>query len=941
MKKVLIGVVGLSLIAGGIFAYWSGWIGGLSPAGQPVGSGSPSGAAQTTPANTTPAGAPLAPAAAAGTTAPASSAATAATADQPGSPSAGTAAATSSAPAVPESGGGQFREGNIALLAAGARIEFATSQHDTSTWAAARLIDGEPSRAWCSRAGGFPQDIVVSFFARQPALVGSVVVNPGSPEGKDTWARDVEIWTSMDSPSDGFTKVASATLRDEKVDQTIPFPAVEARYVKLRILSNNGSKQWIQCGKFKVIEARREGYVPLLDRHPDLAAMLKRTTATTPVPVAAPPAAPPADVIASDGCSVPRPPSDVQTPAKSESRKVMVVGSDFGDYSPAGYTPKDTIGQLDYSIYGRIEFVSVGPNDASPVMLLPAVGFDTVVFTQICDIKKSVSESFKTALMAWVAQGHKLIIQDSDQCGGSSARPDYSFLPFPFATSNPGAMGTAGTSLVFVEENLIGNGKPGTPGYLDVEGWLKKKSGENNEIGDSNTIIKYDPHWCGHLFGANALKKYGFMEAYAHYGRGLIIYDGFDNDQRYGISYRQLVTRELAQPFDPDNLPCSARLADFVIATEQRLKTQLMMPGKTFTYPLTLLSNQGYQGTVSLKVTSTPADPTFDIQFEPASVELTEISPATLTVKTTSASLPGDHRLAVRGTDAVGKTNVLCLNLAERRSGSIRVVSGLQRTKKPTKNLEIILDASGSMKLPLGKKTRWATALDVLNDVVAKLPDDFNVGLRVYGHREASTSPKACTDSQLVLPLARLNRAAILAAANGLKPRGETPLVYSVLQTASDLKTARAGTVIVITDGEESCKGDPPAAVKQLQASGVDVTLNVVGFTLTDKKVRGQLTTFAEATGGRYYAAQSGESLARAVLMAAVEKFSYAIFDTAGRQVASGEAGASAEELPPGDYKIAVNAGGEEVTAGPVTVTIGVDTVLKVVIKGDRFAIER
>ena len=69
------------------------------------------------------------------------------------------------------------------------------------------------------------------------------------------------------------------------------------------------------------------------------------------------------------------------------------------------------------------------------------------------------------------------------------------------------------------------------------------------------------------------------------------------------------MTRELAQPFDPDNLPCSARLADFVIATEQRLKNQLMMPGQTFAYPLKLLSNQGYQGTVSLKVTSTPADP--------------------------------------------------------------------------------------------------------------------------------------------------------------------------------------------------------------------------------------------------------------------------------------------------------------------------------------------
>jgi len=875
MKKVLIGVVGVLLIADGISAYRSGRIGERAP-------------------------------------------------------DAG----------VADSEPGQLPEDNLALSSAGAQIAFATSQSTTyALGAAARLIDGEAESVWRSGGAVFPQDIVVSFFARQPALVGSVVVNPGGPDGKDRWAREVEIWVSMDSPTGGFTKVASATLRDEKVDQTIPFPAVEARYAKLRILSNNGSVLYVACGRFKVIEGRRAGYVSLLERNPDLAALLKRTAVATPVPVGAPPAPPPADVLASDGCSVPPQTSKAQSSANPESRKVLVVGDNPRYYAPINgkYTPQDTIGQVDYSIYGRVEFVKVESADAKPALLLPAQGFDTVVLAQVCDIKTSVSDGFKKALVPWVAAGHKLIIQDSDRCGGSSAPPDYGFLPFPFATSNPGAVGKAGDFLLFVEENPIGNGKPGTPGYLDLDGWVKGI----NELGDSNTIIKYDPHWCGHVFGTNALKKNGFIEAYAHYGRGLIIYNGFDVDHTGHASYRQLVTRELAQPFDPDYLPCSARLADFVIATDQRLKNQLMIPGQTFAYPLRLLSNQGYKGTVTLKVTATPADPTFDMSFDSATIALSEISSATLTVKTTSASLKGDHRLAVRGTDAAGKTNVLCLNLAERRSGSIQIVSGLQRTKKPTKNLEIILDASGSMKLPLGKKTRWTTALDVLKDVVAKLPDDFKVGLRVYGHREASTSPKACTDSEMVLPLATLNRVAVLAAANRLQPRGETPLVYSVLQTASDLKTAGAGMVIVITDGEESCKGDPVAAVKQLQASGVDVTLNVVGFTLTDKKVRGQLTTFAEATGGHFYAAQSGDALARAVLMAAVEKFSYVILDASGRQVASGEAGGSPAELPPGDYKVVVNAGGEDVTAGPITVVVGTETVLKVVIKGDRFAVER
>ena len=207
--------------------------------------------------------------------------------------------------------------------------------------------------------------------------------------------------------------------------------------------------------------------------------------------------------------------------------------------------------------------------------------------------------------MAWVGQGHKLIIQDSDDCGGVPG-PDYSFLPYPFATSNPGAQGAKGDTLFFVEENSLGNAREGDPGSIVLDRWT---AWTNNEIGDSNTIYKYDAHWCGHLFGTNVKKVNGFMQAYAHYGRGLIIYDGFRHRPVTWDDYRQLVTRQLAQGFDPDGLPCTARLGDFVITTEQRLKTLPMVPGRTYTYPLTLLSNQGYRGTVALALTTTPAEP--------------------------------------------------------------------------------------------------------------------------------------------------------------------------------------------------------------------------------------------------------------------------------------------------------------------------------------------
>jgi hypothetical protein len=105
-----------------------------------------------------------------------------------------------------------------------------------------------------------------------------------------------------------------------------------------------------------------------------------------------------------------------------------------------------------------------------------------------------------------------------------------------------------------------------------------------------------------------------------------------------------------------------------------------------------------------------------------------------------------------------------------------------------------------------------------------------------------------CSSAAFRKSLARLDRARIIDAASNLKTRGETPLVLSTLETIGDLEAAKGGTVILITDSEESCKGDLKAPAAILKGSGLDVTLNVVGFTLTGAAVKGQLTTLASST---------------------------------------------------------------------------------------------
>ncbi len=810
----------------------------------------------------------------------------------------------------------------------GGRVEWSTGEP---------LEDGMPSFAIAAtrRYGWlgldtFPQDIVFSFFSRQSALIASVEINPktdafGSP------SRDVEIWTSTLGPKDGFTKVATATLKDENSLQPIAFTPVDAKFVKLRVLSTQAGpdkRQRAQLRRIRILEGQREGYVSILARNPELAALVKGGF----------PAAP-----ADPGGSSPRPGgaatcSAPVTRGKSrfpQSKNVLLVRGTQDVQRPFVRDHSDLkAANLEQPAIPGLTLRLEMPEVLSPAMLISEPRIDTVVLGQVCDMSR-ITKDFKQALMAWVAAGHKLIIQDSDAC---KQGPDYGFLPYPLKTLNPGAAGARGLAGVLEDSTLISSNKRDAS-FLDFKKWSEGP----NDLGDSNILIEWDSRWCGAAWSRNRFQKSGFALAYAHFGRGLLIYDGFDYDQAATLYYRQLIAQQILHPFDPDYLPCSNPIGSFTLAADNVLKNQPMAAGRTYTYPVEILGNFGYSGRVTLDASITPADPAMTATLSATVADLTKVDEAqsTLTVVAGAAASLKNKVITVRGRDAAGKSSVLCLNLPERRTGGITVSSALRRDKPPTKNLEIILDASGSMKALLGKQTRWATAQAVLKDVVSKLPKDFSVGLRAYGHTLPSTNPGTCKDTSLVVPIGPLNPAAFLAAAAKLAPRGETPLVHSILQTPADLKAAGGGTVILITDGEESCKGDFATAAKTLQDAGLNVTVNIVGFTLKPSAATAALAGLAESTGGHYYPANSGESLARAILLAAVDRLPYRILDAAGKEVARGEAGVDqAHELPPGAYTVVVTAG-EQDAKFPATLAVGQDLALRARIQGDKLIVER
>jgi outer membrane protein OmpA-like peptidoglycan-associated protein len=132
------------------------------------------------------------------------------------------------------------------------------------------LIDASTDSVWQPEGKDFtfPQDIVICFFKQDTALVSAVIVT--MPPERSHGPKDVEVWTSTNDSTDGFTKVTAATLNASKPVQVISFAPVEARYVKLRVLSS-GEQGVLEIAKIQVSEGSRPGYTALRTRHPEIA----------------------------------------------------------------------------------------------------------------------------------------------------------------------------------------------------------------------------------------------------------------------------------------------------------------------------------------------------------------------------------------------------------------------------------------------------------------------------------------------------------------------------------------------------------------------------------------------------------------------------------------------------------------------------------------------
>ena len=184
----------------------------------------------------------------------------------------------------------------------------------------------------------------------------------------------------------------------------------------------------------------------------------------------------------------------------------------------------------------------------------------------------------------------------------------------------------------------------------------------------------------------------------------------------------------------------------------------------------------------------------------------------------------------------------------------------------------LVLDASGSMKenLPDGV-TRMDAAKRAVSKLVSTLPGETRLSFRAYGH-QSPPKAKNCKDTALLSPFGSVKQVkdSVVAQANALVPQGYTPISYALQQAANDLtpEEATVHTVVLVSDGKETCPGDPCAVAKSLAEADARLVIHTIGAGV-DGATREQLNCIANAARGMYQDAADTAELEKVVAVAA------------------------------------------------------------------------
>ncbi|MGB0088016.1 MAG: VWA domain-containing protein, partial [Planifilum fulgidum] len=147
---------------------------------------------------------------------------------------------------------------------------------------------------------------------------------------------------------------------------------------------------------------------------------------------------------------------------------------------------------------------------------------------------------------------------------------------------------------------------------------------------------------------------------------------------------------------------------------------------------------------------------------------------------------------------------------------------GKKQEKNKRKNIVILIDSSGSMAGKVSGNTKMEEAKKAVKEFAGSLEGDIRIAIRAYGHKGTNREKDkklSCASTEELYPLSAYQKERFNQVIDSLKPSGWTPLAAAIRGAGEDLASAHPedeNIVYVVSDGIESCGGDPVKEAKAL-----------------------------------------------------------------------------------------------------------------------------
>jgi len=180
-------------------------------------------------------------------------------------------------------------------------------------------------------------------------------------------------------------------------------------------------------------------------------------------------------------------------------------------------------------------------------------------------------------------------------------------------------------------------------------------------------------------------------------------------------------------------------------------------------------------------------------------------------------------------------------------------------------NVLFVLDSSNSMIGKVDGTPKYQIARKAMIGFVNEMHATTKMGLVSFGHRFNHKIKECQHDMELLRSVGDLVPTDVREAVGYVRPKGQTPIAATLAEVPRWLAKHRgqSNTVVLVSDGVESCNGDPCAVAKRLHEQGIATKIHVVGFGLSSKQ-RAKLQCISDNGDGKYFDAKDEEALVAA-----------------------------------------------------------------------------